>query len=74
MEAMAGLEFDSSRAGVLLFSPGRESGYAVPDMVIVEELQRRATIQERKRPQWRRLQTVSTSANGARIRKSAIRP
>ena len=74
MEAMAGLEFDSSRAGVLLFSRGREGGYAIPDMVIVQELQRRGTIQEQKRPQWRRLQTVSTSANGARIRKSAIRP
>ena len=74
MEAMAGLEFDSSRAGVLLFSAGRESGYAIPDMVIVQELQRRATIQEQKRPRRHRLQTVSTSANGARIRKSAIRP
>ena len=40
METMAGLEFDSSRVGVLLFSRGRGSGHAIPDMAIVEELHR----------------------------------
>jgi hypothetical protein len=74
METTAGLEFDSSRTGVLLFSRGRESGHATPDMAIVEELHNRATIQEQKRPQRRRLQTASATANGATIGKSAINP
>ena len=37
---MAGIEFDSSRVGVLLFSRGRGSGHAIPDIAIVEELQK----------------------------------
>ena len=34
------VEFDSSHVGVLLFSRGRGSGHAIPDMAIVEELRR----------------------------------
>ena len=37
---VAGLESDSSRVGVLLFSRGLGSGHAIPDMAIVDELQK----------------------------------
>lgn len=37
---ITGLELDPSRVGVLLFSRGRGSGHAIPDMAIVKELRK----------------------------------
>lgn len=39
-EPIGGVEFDPSRVGVLLFSRGRGSGHAIPDIAIVEELRK----------------------------------